>query len=469
MSPSTAALLFAAGVVGLFYLDRGRAAGVTGALWLPTLWLLLIASKPPSFWLGLGPTNPTPQQIMAGNPLDAVIFGILLILALGVVWRRRAQVGPALRLAWPVVLYFGYCLISCAWSAYPGISTKRWVKSLGDLAMALIVATEPDIAAALRKLVSRCGFVLLPASVVLIKYYPGLGRAFSVWTGAPENDGVALTKNMLGVIAFVLTLGAFWSILHLFRDPARPHRRRHLIAQLTLLAFGVDVLTVSHSSTSGVSFALGAVLLLIAGRKVFARRPRAIHVVVVGILVCGGLAFWLGGEGAITHDLGRKSNLTGRTEIWAGVLQVAARQPVLGAGFESFWTGQNLLTVWRHLPLGETVNESHDGYIEVYAQLGLVGLAIMAWLLLSAYRRAAAAYAAEPEAGRLLVGYVAALLVYNITEAGFRMLDPAWLFLLLAFTCAAAIVSRKGAALDAGQSGGPGERGPIRTVQALRA
>lgn len=469
MNPSSASLLIAIGILGLFYLDREREVNVTRALWLPTLWLLLIGSKPVSFWLGVGPANPTPQQIMEGNPLDAAILGLLLVMALAVVWRRRAQVGPALRLAWPVVLYFGYCLLSCGWSVYPGISAKRWVKSLGDLAMALIVATEPDIAGALRKLVSRCGFVLLPASVLVIKYYPSLGRAFSVWTGAPENDGVAATKNMLGVIAFVLTLGAFWNILCLLRDSARPHRQRHLIAQLVLLAFGIDVLTVSHSSTSGVSFALGAALLFIAGRKMFTLRPRAIHAVVLAILICGGLAFWLGGEGAITHDLGRKSNLTGRTEIWAGVLQVAARRPVLGAGFESFWTGKNLLTVWRHLPLGETVNESHDGYIEVYAQLGLVGLAIMAWLLLTGYRRAAAAYAAEPEAGRLLVGYVAALLVYSITEAGFRMLDPAWLFMLLAFTCAAAIIARKDTLAPAHPSNGPAEPGHLRGVQVLRA
>ncbi len=469
MNPSTALLLFGIGIAGLFYLDREWELDITRALWLPTLWLLLIGSKPVSFWLGLSPANPTPQQVMQGNPLDAAIWGLLLVVALAVVWRRRAQVGPALRLASPVVLYFGYCLVSCAWSVYPAISAKRWVKSLGDVVMVLIVATEPDIAGALRKLVSRCGFVLLPASVVLIKYYPALGRAFSIWTGMPENDGVAATKNMLGVIAFVLTLGVLWNVLCLLRDPARPHRRRHLIAQLTCLAFGIDVLAVSHSSTSGVSFALGAVLLLIAGRKMFTLRPRAIHAVVLAILVCGGLAFWLGAESAVTHDLGRKSNLTGRTEIWAGVLQVAARQPVLGAGFESFWTGKNLLAVWRHLPFGETVNESHDGYIEVYAQLGLAGLAIMAWLLLTTYRRTVAAYATEPEAGRLLLAYVAALLVYNITEAGFRMLDPAWLFLLLGFTCAAAVIARKGAESDAGRPGGPGLRAQIRTVQALRA
>ncbi len=43
-------------------------------------------------------------------------------------------------------------------------------------------------------------------------------------------------------------------------------------------------------------------------------------------------------------------------------------------------------------------------------------------------------------AGRLMLGYVAALAIYNITEAGFRMLSMAWIFLLLAVICAARIV-----------------------------
>ncbi|MGH7089149.1 MAG: hypothetical protein ACREFQ_09635, partial [Stellaceae bacterium] len=90
---------------------------------------------------------------------------------------------------------------------------------------------------------------------------------------------------------------------------------------------------------------------------------------------------------------------------------------------------------------GMIANESHDGYIEVYAELGLCGLGLVAWLLVTAYRRSAAAFAHDWRIGRVAVAYVAALAIYNIAEAGFRMLDPPWIFLLLSFACAARVLA----------------------------
>ena len=43
-----------------------------------------------------------------------------------------------------------------------------------------------------------------------------------------------------------------------------------------------------------------------------------------------------GGGSDVVHALGRKSNLTGRTDIWAAVI-AAGPNPSFGAGFESFW------------------------------------------------------------------------------------------------------------------------------------
>jgi exopolysaccharide production protein ExoQ len=440
MNPDLALLLFSCGVAGLFYLDRGDAKGVTRALWLPTLWLMIIGSRPVSIWLGLAPPNPTPQQLMEGSPVDAAVFGVLLVAALTVLWRRREQVKPILKLAWPILLYFAYCGMSTLWSAYTDVSAKRWFKSWGDLAMALIIATEPDISAGLRRLFARVGFVLLPASVMLIKYFPNLGRNHDPHTGLEMNTGVTVNKNMLGVIAFVLALGIFWRLLLLLRDKTAPNRRRRLLAWTAAAGFAVWVLALSRSDTSIAAASLGAVLLLLISLPAF-RKPAALHALVLAVLLAGATTYWLGGEADVTHAMGRKSNLTGRTVIWGAVLHVAADHPIFGAGFESFWLGTNLFRVWARLPRGVWVNESHDGYIEVYAQLGVVGAALIALLLLGAYRRAAAAFARDPALGALMPAAVVAVAVYNITEAGFRLMDPSWNLLLLAFAASAGIIT----------------------------
>ncbi|MGH9484685.1 MAG: O-antigen ligase family protein [Terriglobales bacterium] len=444
MNPSAALLLFAAGILGLLYLDREGEAGVTPALWLPTLWLWINCSRAPSLWLGLGPVNPTPQQVMEGSPLDAAILGLLLLLALAIVWRRREQVKPILKLAWPILLYFGYCGLSTLWSTYTAISFKRWIKSWGDLAMVLVIATEPDVSAAVRRVFSRAAFVLLPASVLVIKYYPLIGRYYDPWSGEAYNQGVSITKNGLGAIVYVLGLVTVWQFVSVLQQERLPHRRRRLLAQLVTLAFAIGLLSQSHSATSGVAFALGAGLLVILAVPAFRHRA-AVHAIVVGILLAGGLALWLGAEASVTHDLGRRANLTDRTVIWHAVLAQAAEKPLLGTGFESFWTGQNIQRVWARLPLGLDVNESHDGYIEVYAQLGAAGLAILAVLLVTAYRRAVTAFVRQPLPGGLLVPVVASVLVYNITEAGFRLLDVAWFALLLALVWACRLICEENA------------------------
>ncbi|MGH9533773.1 MAG: O-antigen ligase family protein [Terriglobales bacterium] len=439
MSPDLALLLCAIGVAGLFYLDRGDAKGVTRALWLPTLWIAIVASKPVSYWLGVGPTNPTPQQIMDGSPLDAAVLGALLLAALIVAWRRREQVKPILKLAWPILLYFGYCGLSTFWSAYTEVSFKRWIKSWGDLAMVLVIATEPDISAALRRLFSRVGFLLLPVSIVLIKYFPAIGRGYDP-SGGQTFNGVTGAKNSLGVIAYVVLLGVVWHLQALRHDKAFPNRGRHLLAQLALLGFGIWALVRCDSDTSMAALALGSLFLLLTALPAI-RKPAAIHALVLLVLLGGSTALLMGGEADVTHDMGRKANLSDRTTIWKAVEEVAAEHPIFGVGFESFWAGANLYQVWRFLPRYEKVNESHDGYIEVYAEIGWVGVALIALLLITAYRRAVAAFRRNPALGGLLVAYVVSSVIYNITEAGFRMLDPAWIFLLFAFVASAHIAA----------------------------
>ena len=70
--------------------------------------------------------------------------------------------------------------------------------------MILIVLTDEQPVAALSRLFSRTAFILMPFSLLFIKYYPNLGRAYDPWTGRQMITGLTPDKNMLGVITFVL-------------------------------------------------------------------------------------------------------------------------------------------------------------------------------------------------------------------------------------------------------------------------
>lgn len=432
MNSTIVQAIFLLGVSVLFYLDRNKDAKHSPALWLPSLWLWIVGSRPVSSWLagGVASTSVADQQL-DGSPTDAIVFMALLFAGIVVLLRRRGKTGVILAASVPILLYFSYSLLSLSWSAYPFIGFKRWIKDIGDLVMALLVVTEAHPIEAARRLVSRVSFVLLPASFLLIRY-SALGRSYDP-DGNAMLTGATTNKNSLGLITFVMAIGLLWSMGLLLREAA-PNRGRRLLAQGAVLGIAVFLLVIADSATSLACFALGAVVVLASASPAISRRPARVHALVVVLMLVAGLAMWLGGQGGVASALGRDPNLTGRTDIWNAVIPLVPSR-VVGAGFESFWLSVDYRALARALPHWrhpEGLNSSHNGYIEVYLNLGWVGLSLVMLLLFHAYRRACAAFGSRPEIGSLILAYVATAAVYSLTEAGFRMLTPSWIFLLFA-------------------------------------
>jgi O-antigen ligase len=427
MGPSIAVLVFAVGIGGLFFLNHDDAARTSRFLWLPVIWFWINASRPVSTWFGLGYEVPG-DPASSGSFLDQAVAGLLIFLGIIVIIQRRRTSIAVLRASWPIVLYFSFCLFSLLFSDSPGWGLKRWVRGLGDLIMALIVVTEAQPVAALKRLFSRTAFVLFPASLLLVKYYPSLSRYYTP-EGMELIGGVTTNKNLLGVGTFVLALGALWQVLGLIKDKKQPHRMRRLVAQCAVLLLGMELLVMAHSATSGACFVFGASLLLAIPRI---KRPAAVHALVLVVLLGGGLINLLGIQGGVMNAMGRSSDLTGRTEIWK-VLEQMDTNPIVGAGFETFWTGPRLEYMNQKYP---GINESHNGYLETWLNLGGIGVILIILLLVQGYRIAVTAFRRDPMLGGLLVAYIVTAVTYNVTEAGFRMLGPEWIFIVLAIVAA---------------------------------
>ncbi len=470
MSSSLALFAFIIGIAGLFWLDRDDSVRTSRPLWLPIIWLLIAGSRSVSAWLGMGVAEEIPGQLPESSLLDQLIAATLMLLGAIVLVRRRRDVTRLLKTSWPIVLYFSFALVSLLWSDFPGWGFKRWVRALGDLVMVLIVATEAQPTAAFRRLFSRLGFVLLPASVLLIKYYPQLGQGWDAF-GLQEFVGVTTNKNVLGDLVFLIALGALWQILSLFRDREQPNRTRRLLAQCTLFAFGIELLYTAQCATATGCFILGAGLMLVAALPLIRHRPAAVHALVLAILLGGGLFSLLGGRAALTETLGRKPDFTGRTEIWQ-ILIPMAPSPIGGAGFETFWVGPRVERVFAKVGGIHMTNESHNGFIEVYLNLGWIGLGLMALILGQGYRRTVSAFRHDPALGGLLVAYAVTAMTYNVTEAGFRMLSLEWFFLLLSVVAASRVISIAETASESGRELADPHRAPVLTVRnalAMRA
>lgn len=428
MPPILASALFTIGILGLFYLDRGHGAHVSKALWIPTVWLMIICSRPVSMWLGMAPTGGISDVYLEGSPIDRAVFLFLVAAALLVVIKRAGKVGPILRKNWPVVLFFAYAAMSILWSDYPFVTFKHWVKGVGDVMMVLIVVTEPNVAEAIERLITRIGFVLLPLSVLFVKYYPELGRLVTrSWT--EEAVGVATQKNGLGELCAIVGLGLLWRFRTTYNDSEDFGRRRRLLALGVVFGMALWLLYVCDSLTSICALVMAGLVLLFSGRTAFRRRPALVHVVVVAMLAVSIYALFFQSSRALVQDLGRTPTVSGRTAIWAAVLSVPVSRWV-GAGYETFWVGPRMREVAALC--GADVNEAHDGYTEMLVNLGWIGVGLSGLLIVCGYRDVTRALRADAGLGSLRTAYLLNAVLTSFTEAAFRMMDPVWVFFLLA-------------------------------------
>jgi O-antigen ligase len=74
--------------------------------------------------------------------------------------------------------------------------------------------------------------------------------------------------------------------------------------------------------------------------------------------------------------------------------------------------------MWEKFPFRP--NQAHNGYLETYVNLGLIGVFLLVGLLGATYRKARRSLLEDFEWGRFRLGYLCAAIVYNWTEAGFK-------------------------------------------------
>jgi exopolysaccharide production protein ExoQ len=415
-------------IAWLFVMARDADVKPSPALWIPTIWLLINGSRAVSTWLHAEPAESLAQQYSEGSPLDAAIYGILIVAGLVVLNSRARLVKRFLHENLPLLAFLFYCALSIAWSEYPFIALKRWSKSIGDVVMVMLLITDAYPMNAIKRVFTRVTFLLLPLSVLFIVCYPALGSAFSSEDGVMMYFGVTTFKNLLGMISMVFGLASLWSLLCAYSDRSLPKRWNHMIAQAVAIATAIGLIVRADSMTSlSCLFLAGTVMVLVSQQWVVHRPSRALAIVGAAI----GLplfALFINTMGTLVHSLGRNSTLTGRTSIWKAVLSMHTN-PVIGTGFESFWLGNRLEAVWNMSVKG--IQEAHNGFIELYLNLGWVGLLLLGWLIISGYRNAVVALRREPNDGSLRLAFITASLIFSMTEAGFRMLSPIWFAFLL--------------------------------------
>src|SRR4030095_17227333 len=101
-----------------------------GGLWLPVIWFVLVCSRYLSQWLALLGVHVDPVSQEDGSPIDAVVFGTIISLGLIVLAHRKIALYTLVRYNWWLTIFLVYSFLAIAWSDFPFVALKRWIKEL---------------------------------------------------------------------------------------------------------------------------------------------------------------------------------------------------------------------------------------------------------------------------------------------------------------------------------------------------
>jgi exopolysaccharide production protein ExoQ len=318
----------------------------------------------------------TPEQIldpgkgMAGaRYMWAAIYAGVLIL-----WLRNCRGSIKLLLnERPILFLVLLAIASVIWSDAPATTFRRSLALVGTCLIALYFAVRFKIREQLQLLTWAFG-ICAACSLVFGIFHWGISvdNLEGAWFG------IYTQRNSLGSMMVLSML--------LFLVWGQIQTSRKWIAWM-FAAISFCLIFLSGSMTSLI---VASVLLLSFPMIRFLRSfKRAGTVIFVSAVLIVWFAIRAGASVETTAEaMGRDPSLTGRTELWAVSALIGFERPWLGFGYNAFWLGENgqSADVWK--VVGWAAPSAHNGLLEIWLDLGAVGVALAAFSFAVCWRKA---------------------------------------------------------------------------------
>jgi O-antigen ligase len=365
-------------------------------------------------------------------------------------------------LPYPLLGFLVLATASLAWSAYPAATAlgllTTWMiavaavaitvtTSLARLARGLAVVLGAVLAGSLLfelfvatiirgpilPLFSQPGVDYSPYETIPKMLYWSRNELFQVFNEGRIQGVVGNANNLgflalLGVIVFAIMLAD------------RSLRRRWAITGLVLSAVTI-FLTRSATVTVALVGVIVVALAILALRRAATPRARLITGSgIIGVTGLGAIAAVLLRDQLLAL-LGKSSDLTGRLGIWDAVIALGQQRPVAGWGWVSYWVPWAAPFDELAFRNGVRQLQAHNAWIDVWFQLGVIGLVVFAALVISTVARSWSLAVDRPQhvpdhgdayrAVTLLpILVLAALLVQSAAESRI-LVEYGWAFLVI--------------------------------------
>jgi O-antigen ligase len=317
-------------------------------------------------------------------------------------WYKYRQIIPSpLRVPWHIVALYFVAAASLFWSDAPGATAPKLVALNGSLVISCYLATRFD-AQSLLKILAGVFLASMVLCFLFGIFVPGISIESGDFAGMWQ--GIYTHKNTLG-LNMALAFAAYLALA--------TGRHRSKIFYL-LAAFALLLVLLSQSSTSLVLCLIS--LIAFASRGLLRRHFR---IAVTLLTVVLGVLFTMDWEAILTKGLeliDRDPTLTGRTDVWVASVLTSDRS-WLGYGYGAFWRGVDgpSLSVWKLS--GWEAFYSHNGFLDVWLDLGFFGLGVVVLGIAITFRSALLRWKAHPLPENLWhVLFLLYLIVSNLSE-----------------------------------------------------
>jgi len=429
LPPQVALLLTSCFVILVTYFEYKHNKDISKATWIITIWILYSASK------GLGYYFNIKSTIESGSLPDRIFLLSLGIISILFLLKRKFRFFYFLRKSFLLTVIISYMLISSIWSQFPSISLRRWGREAIVIIIGSLLISEKYPVKALISSFRRVVYIAIPFSLMLIKYYPHLGRSYTIHSGELMWIGIAGQKNELALICAFSFIFLFWFLLESIFKREYEYPRLLLMTDISMLALSIYLFmgpnrSFNYSANAFFTLIFGFAFILFF--KLFMNHKHTVRNLILClatfIILIGMISFFTGNIPVkeLPELLGRDTTLTGRIYIWSKLVPYAQKKLLLGYGFGGFWT-TSLRT--------QIAVTAHNGYLDTILNLGILGLMLFLTLLMTLISKCSKLISDFWDIKTLFLAMVLMLLVHNIAESSLGYFEAFPSSLIILFYC----------------------------------
>jgi exopolysaccharide production protein ExoQ len=401
-----------------------RRPGLSGALWLPIIFVLIVGSRPLSMWLS-GFVDAS-GNLSDGTPIDRNFYLVVILVGFYILSRRGFPWSQFIASNKALFFFYGYLLVSILWADSPFSSFKRLFKDFGGVVIALVVLTEAQPFEAVKAIFVRGAYILFPLSYCFLRYFPSLGRVYSRG-GELEVTGVTCQKNSLGALIVICGLPLLWDLLEWYRNKVATKDRKQFYGEIGVGLIGAYLLYASNSKTSLVCVIVGVIILAFPFIPRLKNKTRnlALYMPIVAVLSML-LDATTGIKDSALNQLGRDSTYTGRTQVWEFLLNEHT-DPIFGTGYYSLWSTpafRDRIPEWMS-------NSAHNGYLEAYIEGGYIEIFFLIVMICAVWWKIHRSTSIGDPAALIRLAFFTTFLISNFSESGFARIALPWFSFLL--------------------------------------